>query len=73
MSRYTDSVSRLNAAFALVPRGTPEKELRRIAREEYPYGIREHHPYKAWLKATNDVIATRLRLEQWNATGGAHG
>lgn len=31
-------------------------ECRRQANKEYPWGIRDHHPYQEWLKAMNDVF-----------------
>lgn len=72
MSRYGYSVRCLVDAFASVAPGTPEKDLRQIARDAYPFGERKHWPYKMWLKATKAVIADRLRLERWNdnANGG---
>lgn len=67
-SRYAHAVTRLNTAFADVVRGTDEKALRRIARDVYPWGERKHHPYKMWLKATNDVVRERLALERWTGS-----
>lgn len=38
-------------------KGDDVRELRRRLREAYPFGRREHWPYKAWLNAVRDGMA----------------
>ena len=37
-------------------------ELEKTIRQSYPFGERKHYPYKAWLRAVNDYMATRRRM-----------
>ena len=43
------------------PTVTDEKELRKLLRDNYPFGLREYHPYKAWLKAVREFFEERDR------------
>jgi hypothetical protein len=38
---------------------TDAKEIQRRVDAAYPFGAREHFPYKAWLKARRDLIGGR--------------
>ncbi|MBD2768446.1 hypothetical protein IC235_11150 [Hymenobacter sp. BT664] len=38
-----------------------EKQLRQLISEQYPYGIREHHPYKQWLLEVRAQLNLRFR------------
>ena len=39
------------------PGVTDEKELRKLISDNYPFGMRQYHPYKAWLKAVKEFFA----------------
>ncbi|MEN6537397.1 MAG: hypothetical protein ABFD60_04375 [Bryobacteraceae bacterium] len=49
------SLEVINQVIAENP-GANEKELRKLASNAYPFGSRTHHPYKAWLKAMEEVF-----------------
>ncbi|MBZ9712215.1 hypothetical protein [Deinococcus multiflagellatus] len=36
--------------------GTPAKEILRQIDQAYPFGTREHHPYKMWLEVRKEAI-----------------
>lgn len=40
-------------------KGKDERELRHLISEAYPFGMRENHPYKAWLKRVS------AHVDQW--------
>lgn len=36
--------------------GATTSELRRLAGNAYPFGLKVHWPYKMWTKALNDIL-----------------
>lgn len=47
--------------------GQDEKAIRKALRDAYPFGPREHHPYKIWL----DEVATQRGLKHKRAAAKA--
>jgi hypothetical protein len=45
---WRDAARPLIAETLAATRGAPEKEIRKALRDAYPWGPREHHPYKIW-------------------------
>lgn len=45
---WRDSARPLIAAVLVETNGQSEKEIRKALRAAYPWGPREHHPYKIW-------------------------
>ena len=53
---------------------TDPAEIQRRVDAAYPFGAREHHPYKQWLKARRELLglkgsasaADRAKLAAWN-------
>lgn len=43
------------------PTDMDEKELRKLISDNYPFGLRKYHPYKAWLKAVKEFFEERNR------------
>lgn len=43
------------------PGWTDEKELRKLISDNYPFGLRQYHPYKAWLTAVKEFFEERNR------------
>lgn len=41
------------------PEVTEEKELRKLISANYPFGMRQYHPYKAWCKAVREYFSDR--------------
>lgn len=64
---YRTSIRVINEAIAAHPPCESAKELRRLLGEHYPFGSREHHPYKMWCRAVKDTVAAhfgRPKLKQ---------
>ncbi|MFZ4509292.1 MAG: hypothetical protein ACOYON_16510 [Fimbriimonas sp.] len=40
--------------------GASDEELRALVSDAYPFGQRKMWPYKAWLKAVNDLLPKQL-------------
>lgn len=45
---------------AALPVGATEKECRRALRDAYPFGPREHHPYKVWCAECKKALEKRF-------------
>jgi hypothetical protein len=45
------------------------EELKKRCSENYPFGERKRHPYKAWLKAMKDEFGSKKRLKQAQKIG----
>ena len=59
---YTRAVAVLAEALADARKqGLSDAETRRLCDSRYPFGPREHHPYKMWLKARREVLGAELR------------
>lgn len=43
--------------------------LKKICTENYPFGERKNHPYKAWLKAMQDEFGRKSQLKQAEKAG----
>lgn len=43
-----------------LPLDTPEKEVRKILRDAYPFGQRKMHPYEMWLKEVKRFLDKRF-------------
>lgn len=60
-SKWYDSCRAIiNRVMATVPAGTDPAECRRICNAAWPGGLREHHPYKMWLRALRDALRERF-------------
>lgn len=46
-----------------IPMSATEKEVRKLLQGHYPFGQREHHPYKAWCLAVKDALIERGLLD----------
>jgi len=57
---YETSERRINAALDALPPGADEKAIVKAVREAYPFGPRQHHPYKQWLKAQRQILHKRF-------------
>jgi hypothetical protein len=45
------------------------EKLKEIFSKNYPFGERNRHPYKAWLKAMNDEFGSNARIKQAKKIG----
>ena len=55
-----ESRRRVAECLSSLPEGTPEKACRAALRVAYPFGPRQHWPYKAWSKAARAALAVRF-------------
>ena len=61
MGMWTDRSRReIEAALAGLPVGAGEAECRRALRDAYPFGPRENHPYRVWLRESKRALAERF-------------
>jgi hypothetical protein len=51
------AASHIRWVVAQHPEVTGEKELRKLISANYPFGMRQYHPYQAWLKAVKEYFA----------------
>lgn len=50
----------ITTALALLPENATEKEARAAVREAYPWGLRQHHPYRMWCLEAKAALAERF-------------
>jgi hypothetical protein len=50
----------IERALEALPAGATEREARKAIGAAYPFGEREHHPYKMWLAEVNAQVAKRF-------------
>jgi hypothetical protein len=56
--------------------GQSEKEIKKALREAYPFGIREHWPYKVWcdeVRAQRGLKVKKRDIQPENQTDLFHG
>lgn len=46
--------------------GKSEKEIRTALREAYPFGTKQHHPYKIWLDEIDRQMHPRNHLKPFS-------
>lgn len=56
MSWYDSAVRCIREADAKLPADLPIEERRKAISAAYPFGVREHWPYKMWLKAQKEYL-----------------
>lgn len=58
MTWYESACATIDAAYKDLSKQFPTMNaaqiMREISRTRYPFGVREHFPYKQWLKAVKD-------------------
>lgn len=59
MTWYDESIAVIRQVVRDNP-NVPEAELRRLVSKAYPFGPRQHWPYKAWCKAVNAILGPTL-------------
>ena len=61
MGMWTDrSRAVIREILDVLPVGASQAEAKRALSEGYPFGLRENHPYKVWLKETKAALAKRF-------------
>lgn len=56
----------IDAVLRELPADMPIREKRKAINERYPFGLREHHPYKIWC----DAVRIALGLKKKRKTAG---
>lgn len=56
----TRSRAVIRSVLASLPADATEKEVRAALRDAYPFGEREHHPYKMWLACVKECLAGKF-------------
>ena len=58
---WRDHAAPIIAAVILENYGQTEKEIRAILRDHYPFGQREHHPYRIWCDEINVQLGIKAK------------
>jgi hypothetical protein len=57
---YLSSMRAIDAAMRDVPANASLRDVERVVKQAYPFGPRQHHPYKQWCKAQRDFLSKRF-------------
>lgn len=60
---YTRAAEVIAGVLATMPATATRKECLEAVRAAYPFGLREHHPYKMWCRAQKDALAARFPVK----------
>lgn len=53
---YTTAARAVGEAIDALPAGASDADVRGAILKAYPFGVRQHWPYKQWLKARRDAL-----------------
>lgn len=71
-SRWREYSAQVIARVVADNPGLPEPELRKKISAAYPFGQRQHHPYKMWLSAVNRYFgAEKKHIKSKSVAPGA--
>lgn len=59
MTSYWRSVARPIIAKVIAEHGKDHPQIRRLISKAYPFGPREHHPYKVWCDEAKEQLGIK--------------